>query len=446
MKIQCKQIKEDVNLSPRIETGTNSDVVEDYVQCFDQLPPIVVFKVPDDTYYLLVDGWHRLKAAKRLELDEVEADVKYGSLEQAREYALLANLKHGQPLTRKEKRHVIEQFIKLHPERSNSWIASDVGARDVTIESARARLESASQIETLAELLGKDGKKYPRFAVQAADPQDDGTSDKEEESAEPEPEPEPEPAPIPHLGPYELDKVHQADCVDALMSLPESSIDLVFVDPPYNLSKNYGVGSSDKIPDEDYFKWCMQWFLGVFRVLKPGGAFYAMHYPETAARWKQQLDGFLTFQRWITWVYPCNVGHSDSNWSRAQRTILYYVKGKSPAYFDGLADFQPYKNPDDIRVKHTGKPGVTPYDWWEYNLVKNVSDDKTEWPNQIPEDLVWRIIVTSCPESGVVCDAFMGSGTTAVAAIRSGRSWVGFDIESKACKVARERIEKRESG
>jgi site-specific DNA-methyltransferase (adenine-specific) len=454
MRLKLSQIKADIELSPRIERGTVAEIVEGYAECFDQLPPIIVFKVPDQTYYLLVDGWHRYCAAKKLKLEEVEVDKKAGTLEEAKEYALLANLRHGLPLTRKEKRHVIGEFLKLHPERTNKWLARDLGMSVATIIKAREELEQDKRFhfETFDVLIAKDGRKCPRHIEQPKKQEKDDEEEAEEEEAEkekdsenteaeqPEPEPAPEPDPVPMLGAYQLNQAHQADCIEVLMELPESCIDLVFADPPYNLGKDYGQANSDKLPSEEYFTWCMKWFMGVFRVLKPGGVFYIMHYPEVAARWKQHLDSMFTFQRWLTWAYPVNVGHSKNNWTRAHRTILYYAKGSSPNFFDGEADPQPYKNPDDLRIKHSGKRGTTPYDWWEYNLVKNVSKDKTDWPNQLPIGLVKRIIVTSCPKGGVVCDPFVGSGTTAVAAIEADRDWLGFDIEAKAVKVTGERI------
>ena len=180
--------------------------------------------------------------------------------------------------------------------------------------------------------------------------------------------------------------------------------------------------------------------MATYRALKAGGAFYLMHYPEMAAQWKQQLDNILIFRRWITWIYPSSIGHSGDNWRRSHRVVLYYVKGTKPAYFDGEADPQPYKNPDDVRVKHLGKEGTTPYDWWEYDLVKNVSKDKQDWPNQLPLDLVKRIVLSSCPEGGIICDPFIGSGTTAVAATKSNRRWIGFDTQAKACQITEERV------
>jgi len=164
--LRLSQIKCDHTLTPRIEKGVSPEVVEDYAACFAQLPPIVVFKTPDEKDFLLADGWHRYRAAEKLKLEEVEADVKYGTRAEAKEYALLCNLKHGRPLTRKERQFVIAEFLKLHPERANAWIADDLGVNHETVEAIRDKLEAGCEIRTLAELLGKDGKTYPRSIEQ----------------------------------------------------------------------------------------------------------------------------------------------------------------------------------------------------------------------------------------------------------------------------------------
>jgi site-specific DNA-methyltransferase (adenine-specific) len=431
MEIALNQIKADHKFSPREKV--DEETVKDYIECLEQLPPIVVFKLPDEDKYILADGWHRFRAAEQLEWESIEADVKYGNKETALEYAFLANLKHGRPLNRKEKRGVIAAFLKWHPERANKWIAADLGTTDVTVGNIRAELEKGSKIKTLDYYVTRNGQEIERG--NAKPPKEELTEPEEEQ-----PEPEEETPVIPMLGVYALNQIHQVDCLQGLAGLPENSLDLVVTDPPYNLGKNYGEGSSDSLPTEDYFNWCMQWFIGVYRTLKDGGTFYVMHYPEVTARWKQQLDNLFTFQRWLSWVYPSNIGHSNGNWRRSHRAILYYVKGKQPSYFKGDADPQPYKNPDDHRVAHLGKAGTTPYDWWEFDLVKNVSQPKTEWPNQLPVDLVKRIVTTSCAVDGIICDPFMGSGTTAEAALMTERSWIGFDLQSKACEITRNRI------
>lgn len=230
--------------------------------------------------------------------------------------------------------------------------------------------------------------------------------------------------------PLSFNQVHVMDCVDGMGKLPHESIDLVFADPPYNLGVSYGNGHFSTDRHAAYIEWSHRWFEAVYRILKPGGSFYVMQYPEVCALWLPRLTAIFTFQRWITWHYPTNIGQAPNNWTRSHRAILFCTKGIEPNYFDGIADAQPYRNPTDKRIKEliaNGAPGVTPYDTWAYNLVKNVSEDKTSWPNQIPVQLIERIIKVSCPKDGIACDPFMGSGSTAVAAVKNGRTWIGFD-------------------
>lgn len=240
------------------------------------------------------------------------------------------------------------------------------------------------------------------------------------------------------LGDWPLGIVSQvSDSCEALAQLPDNSINLIFTDPPYNLDKDYGEDISDNRPD--YMEWCDKWFTEVSRILVLGGSFYVMHYPETCAEWKPLLDKLLTYRRWISWVYNSNIGHGPDNWRRSHRTILYYTKG-TPAYFDGIADPQPYKNPTDSRVAKLSPDGTTPYDWWEYDLVKNVAEDKV-WPNQLPVALVSRIIKTSSAPGDIVLDPFIGSGTTAIAAVQNNRRWIGFDKNPSSTAITAKRLE-----
>jgi len=244
------------------------------------------------------------------------------------------------------------------------------------------------------------------------------------------------PSVIKNNGQLDLGIVHIIDCIKGMNRLPHEYADLVFADPPYNLGVDYGNGASSDRHDA-YYDWCVEWYRAIERILKPSGAFYLMQYPEQCAYLLPRLRALrFTLQRWIVWHYPTNIGQSPGNWTRSHRAILFLTKGDKPAYFDGLADPQPYRNPTDKRIQENLKtrPGVVPYDvWLDYNLVKNVSDDKTSWPNQIPVALVERIVKVSCPPNGIVCDPFMGSGTTAVASAKNGRRWIGFDtmVESK---------------
>jgi len=238
-----------------------------------------------------------------------------------------------------------------------------------------------------------------------------------------------------------LNQVHITDCVDGMARLPHNYIDLVFADPPYNLGVNYNNGLFSLDKHRSYIAWCKRWFEAVYRVLKEGGSFYVMQYPEVCAQWIEPLSALFQLQRWITWHYPIMVGQSPFNWTRSHRAILFLTKGDRPVYFDGLADPQPYRNPTDKRIQKRMEksPGATPYDVWEFNIVKNISKDKTSWPNQIPVKLIERIIKVSCPEGGLVCDPFMGSGSTAEAAVINRRKWIGFDVSPESKTITENR-------
>jgi DNA modification methylase len=113
---------------------------------------------------------------------------------------------------------------------------------------------------------------------------------------------------------------------------------------------------------------------------------------------------------------------------------------------------QPYKNPSDKRIKERiarGCTGAKLYDWWNINQVKNVSQEKTEHPCQMPLEVMENIIGI-LPYDATIVDPFMGSGTTGVAVINmnkkqnANRNFIGYEIDEKYFNIAKERIENTE--
>jgi DNA modification methylase len=129
-------------------------------------------------------------------------------------------------------------------------------------------------------------------------------------------------------------------------------------------------------------------------------------------------------------VYPSNTG-------KQHRDI---------AFFDVNPDFrkvrQPYKNPNDKRIKARiaeGHEGGRLYDWWEINQVKNVSKEKTKHPCQMPLEVMDRIIGI-LPNDVTIIDPFMGSGTTGVSAVKAGQQFIGIEMDSVYFEIAERRI------
>lgn len=151
-------INQDLNVREELDNET----IERYAESFEQLPPVVVFET--DSIYLLADGFHRYEAAKKLGREKINSEIRPGGYDDAQEYAAIANLKHGKPLTRAERRKAVERILKLHPERASNWIAQDMGVSENTVKKYREELEGNSQIEKCSTFITQDGREFPREA------------------------------------------------------------------------------------------------------------------------------------------------------------------------------------------------------------------------------------------------------------------------------------------
>jgi DNA modification methylase len=232
------------------------------------------------------------------------------------------------------------------------------------------------------------------------------------------------------------------DCLKTMKKMPAESVDLIITDPPFNIGKNYdGVYKDNKSKDE-YLMWCKNWLSECVRLLKPTGSLYLFNYPENNAYLLPFLQEKTIFKRWMTWHYPTNTGHSKTNYTRSQHSIIFCTKSKK-AKFNRTAIVEPYKNPTDKRIKErikNGKKGRAPYDVFHFNLVKNVSKEKTKHPCQIPTQLLKIFILASSNPGDTVLDPFAGSFSTCVAAKKLNRNSIGIDINPRYVEIGRTRV------
>ncbi len=237
-------------------------------------------------------------------------------------------------------------------------------------------------------------------------------------------------------------KIICGDSVKELKVIPDGSIDLIVTDPPFNIGKKYN-SFVDRKSKKEYLNWCVSWLTECVRVLKNGGALYLFNYPENNAYLMSFLDEHLTFKRWMTWHYPTNTGMSPTNYTRTQHSILFYIKGEKPNFFNKDDIAEPYKNPTDKRIKErikNGSKGKTPYDVFQFNLVKNVSKDKTEHPCQIPVPLLEIFIKASSKKGDLVLDPFGGSFSTATACKKLDRNSISIEMDKKYCEIGKKRL------
>ena len=144
-----------LNLRDRLDTET----VERYTEAWSRMPPVTVFEV--DGRLLLADGFHRHAAAVTLGRKAMPAEIRQGTFAEALDYVAGANLHHGLPLSRTERRRAIEVKLLLHHERSDRHLAEELYVGRELIAKVRRHLIESGQIPASGTRLGADGKLYP---------------------------------------------------------------------------------------------------------------------------------------------------------------------------------------------------------------------------------------------------------------------------------------------
>ena len=229
---------------------------------------------------------------------------------------------------------------------------------------------------------------------------------------------------------------HYGSASDPQVLEPGKGIKTFLTDPPYNLGFDYGPEVDDKQPEEDYHQMMEDVFDSCFEAADEDANLFIIHYPQDLAKMWPRITKRWKFHQWITWAYPANFGHSTKRWSNASRTVLWLVKGNPEFY--GNRVVQPYRNPTDRRIRklihEEGQMGTNLYNWWVVNLCKNVSKDKRDYSNQIPEELLERIILSTTNAGDLVADPFSGTFSTSRTAMRLGRRAWGCDLNPQVIK------------
>ena len=252
--------------------------------------------------------------------------------------------------------------------------------------------------------------------------------------------------------------------IELLKKIPANSVDLIITDPPYNVGLDYGSYSKDRKNKEDYFAECESWLSEIARIIKNTGSFYLISYPEINARLLPFIEDKLKlkFRRWITWHYPTNIGHSKKNFTRSQRSILFFTK--SDKYiFNRMTIIQHYKNPEVKKIKERiakGSKGRNSYDLltlldlaelsqgmidvFDINLLKNTCKDRLnkKHPCQLPLSLLRILVKVSSKEKNLLLDPFAGTFTLSAVAKELNRNSIGIEINPNYVKLGLERLRK----
>lgn len=252
----------------------------------------------------------------------------------------------------------------------------------------------------------------------------------------------------------EASAVYIGDCIDMLKEVDDSTVDLVYADPPFNtgktqVSKRTGYSYADS--RDDYIEWMKTWIKEVHRVLKPTGTFY-LHMDEKlsyAVRYCV-LDHVFGADNWLStviWSYNYG-GRSKDRWPAKHDVINVYAKVEGKHVFN-VDDIEriPYKAPE---VQYIGRSreeaekriaaGQVPTDVWDIPIIGTNSKERVGYPTQKPLKLLRNVIGSATHAGDLVLDPFMGSGTTALCAHQMGRKFITSDKNDEAVKTTVSRL------
>jgi site-specific DNA-methyltransferase (adenine-specific) len=243
-----------------------------------------------------------------------------------------------------------------------------------------------------------------------------------------------------------VDRVFCEDALAGMARIPDGSIDLILTDPPYNLGKDYG-NASDQQSVDDYLAWTERWIDIALPKLKANGSLYIFLTWRFAPEIFVMLKKRLTMMNEIIWDRRVpSMGGSTRSFSSVHDTIGFFVKRKD-YYFDLDAVRIPY---DAATKKARSRSifigakwlevGYNPKDLWSVSRLHREHAERVDHPTQKPLEIIERMLKASCPAGGVVLDPFMGSGTTALAARRLGRHFVGFELNQAYCEIIQQRL------
>jgi site-specific DNA-methyltransferase (adenine-specific) len=264
-------------------------------------------------------------------------------------------------------------------------------------------------------------------------------------------------------------RVIQGDNLAVLQSMPDESVQLIYVDPPFNTGRVQSRGTSKTTRTEtgnrigfkgqryeivketilsyddefkDYWGFLEPRLEQAWRLLNETGTLY-LHLDYREAHYaKVLLDALFgreCFINEIIWAYDYG-GKAKSRWPAKHDTILVYVKNPDKYYFNNESvDREPYMAPGLVTPEKVAK-GKLPTDVWWHTIVSPTGKEKTGYPTQKPLGILRRIIQASSKENDLVLDFFAGSGTTGAAAAELGRNFILIDQNPESIAVITERF------
>jgi site-specific DNA-methyltransferase (adenine-specific) len=233
--------------------------------------------------------------------------------------------------------------------------------------------------------------------------------------------------------------------------LPENFIDLMIIDPPYNLDKKFNSNHFKKLSFEEYSKWIENFICKLVPSLKKNASIYFCGDWQSSMSIYFVLSSYFIIRNRLTWEREKGRG-AKRNWKNNSEDIWFATVSKDFVFNVNNIKMKkkvlaPYKdkdgNPKDWQDEITGKYRLT----HPSNIITDISvpfwsmPENTDHPTQKPEKLIAKLILASSNEGDVVFDPFLGSGTTSVVAKKLNRKFLGVEIDKTYACLAEKRLD-----
>ena len=242
-------------------------------------------------------------------------------------------------------------------------------------------------------------------------------------------------------------RIYHGDAIDVLQSIPDESVDLIFVDPPYNIGKNFA-GRKDKWKtDNDYLTWCYQWIDLCIKKLTPTGSFYVMTSTQFMPYFDIYIRDKMTILSRIIWSYDSSGVQAKNYYGSMYEPILFCVKDKNNYSFNSEDILVEAKTGAKRKLIDYRKSPPQPYNTkkipgnvWDFSRVRYRMEEYENHPTQKPISLLERIIKASSNKGDVVLDPFCGTFTTCYVAQKLKRKFIGIEIQEEYFKIGLRRL------
>lgn len=242
---------------------------------------------------------------------------------------------------------------------------------------------------------------------------------------------------------YHDDLVVHGDLYECIDLLPNNYFNLIIIDPPYNLDKDFHGNKFSSMKDVDYDEYLRSWFYKVCDKLAPNGSLYMCGDWKCTSSMQRVIEEKLTIINRITWQREKGRG-AKSNWKNGMEDIWFAVKNSKDYYFDVesvkmkrkvIAPYKVNGQPKDWEETDTGNFRITyPSNFWDDISIPFWSmPENTDHPTQKSEKLYAKLVLASSKPGDRILDPFLGSGTAAVVAKKLGRKFCGVEINHEYC-------------